>query len=450
MARINGINMKKASLYILAAAICFMACSKAEEPIVNREMTVSATIDNVATRISLAENGDGYDVVWSYDDEIIIGGKIFRIDSRDGGKTSARFNCDELLSDGTYDAFYRLVSKVLPINQTYYAGQIKNSPMYAQVTVDSRVAGTAHFKNLCGLLKLTLKGNKVKVKSIQIKADQAMAGSFEVINNGAKISSTSEYRSVTLNCGETGVALSSFDGTDFYISLPEGNYSNVSIVVTDINDCTCTKTLKSGTLDIERSKITTASFTVVPNVYNGHEFVDMGLGVKWATVNIGQSDENAYGDMFRWGETEAFTGDRGDFTMYKFYDKDGDVSNFSYAKYCAEDGLTELESSDDAATQKWGGKWHTPTISEIEELLDNCRFEMEIILPYYYLKVTSKINGNYIYLPLSTEFCHYQTSSLYDDKAYDWAMSLTKDAENFIVSNGKYDRYLPQYIRPVF
>ena len=38
--------------------------------------------------------------------------------------------------------------------------------------------------------------------------------------------------------------------------------------------------------------------------HNGHEYVDLGLSVKWATCNVGATTPEGYGDYFAWGETE--------------------------------------------------------------------------------------------------------------------------------------------------
>ena len=35
----------------------------------------------------------------------------------------------------------------------------------------------------------------------------------------------------------------------------------------------------------------------------GHEYVNLGLSVMWATCNIGASTPQEYGDYFAWGET---------------------------------------------------------------------------------------------------------------------------------------------------
>ena len=37
---------------------------------------------------------------------------------------------------------------------------------------------------------------------------------------------------------------------------------------------------------------------------NGHEYVDLGLSVKWATMNVGASAPQESGDYYAWGELE--------------------------------------------------------------------------------------------------------------------------------------------------
>ena len=38
-------------------------------------------------------------------------------------------------------------------------------------------------------------------------------------------------------------------------------------------------------------------------ITNGHEYVDLGLSVKWATCNVGATKPEEKGDLFAWGET---------------------------------------------------------------------------------------------------------------------------------------------------
>ncbi|WP_290091377.1 PEGA domain-containing protein, partial [uncultured Muribaculum sp.] len=39
------------------------------------------------------------------------------------------------------------------------------------------------------------------------------------------------------------------------------------------------------------------------NTINGHEYVDLGLSVKWAACNVGASSPEDYGNYYAWGET---------------------------------------------------------------------------------------------------------------------------------------------------
>ncbi|MGM9872655.1 MAG: hypothetical protein ACI30X_04285 [Muribaculaceae bacterium] len=51
------------------------------------------------------------------------------------------------------------------------------------------------------------------------------------------------------------------------------------------------------------------------------------------------------------------------------------------------------------ARYKWGSPWRLPSASEIEELEDNCTWECATMNGVSGYKVTSKRNGNYIFLP---------------------------------------------------
>lgn len=39
------------------------------------------------------------------------------------------------------------------------------------------------------------------------------------------------------------------------------------------------------------------------NTIAGHEYVDLGFSVKWATCNVGANSPKGYGSYFAWGET---------------------------------------------------------------------------------------------------------------------------------------------------
>ena len=191
-----------------------------------------------------------------------------------------------------------------------------------------------------------------------------------------------------------------------------------------------------------------------------HEYVDLGLSVKWATCNVGATTPEGYGDYFAWGETSPKT-KKYDWGTYKWCE--GDI--YTMTKYCIEskygtvDNKTTLELSDDAAHVNWGGAWRMPTIEELKELRDtrNCTWTWTTQNGVKGYKVTSVVNGNSIFLPAAGYRAggnltnagsggYYWTSSLYT-RENNYAYGL-----NFFSSSAAYGndyRYLGQSVRAV-
>ena len=151
-----------------------------------------------------------------------------------------------------------------------------------------------------------------------------------------------------------------------------------------------------------------------PKLENGHDYVDLGLSVKWATCNVGATKPEQSGGYFAWGETESRS----------YFVTDNYKWGWGYiTKYNDEDDLIELELSDDAAHVNWGGNWRMPTRAEFDELLTNCVWSLSLQNDVEWYKVTSKINGNSIILPYSgywsgnnikrSTCCCYWSSSLH-------------------------------------
>ena len=137
---------------------------------------------------------------------------------------------------------------------------------------------------------------------------------------------------------------------------------------------------------------------------NGHGYVDLGLpsGTKWATCNVGATKPEEYGSYYAWGETEPKT--NYDWSTYKWCNGDYDT----LTKYCTDsnygtvDNKTVLELADDAARANWGGAWRMPTDAEWTELRENCTWTLTSNYNGTGVEgriVTSKINGNSIFLP---------------------------------------------------
>ncbi len=143
------------------------------------------------------------------------------------------------------------------------------------------------------------------------------------------------------------------------------------------------------TVTITEGKYINTHISASTGSENGHGYVDLGLpsGTLWATCNVGANSPEEYGDYFAWGEVKPKTE-----YNYSNYNKNLET------KY-SEDGLTTLEATDDAATQNWGGDWRMPTKEEFDELKnkDNCTWGSSKKLKG--IIVTSKKNGNSIFLP---------------------------------------------------
>jgi len=135
-----------------------------------------------------------------------------------------------------------------------------------------------------------------------------------------------------------------------------------------------------------------------------HDFVDLGLpsGTLWATMNVGAEAPEDYGDYFAWGETEEK--DSYDWSTYKWCNG----SKNTLTKYCTKssygyngfvDNKTELDPEDDAATANWGSGWRMPSLTQIQELVNNCTNEWTTKNGVNGRLFTSNINGASLFLP---------------------------------------------------
>lgn len=162
--------------------------------------------------------------------------------------------------------------------------------------------------------------------------------------------------------------------------------------------------------------------------YNGHEYVDLGLSVKWATCNIGAATPEGNGYCFAWGETSPQATYTYNWSSYKW----SNGNSTSITKYCVDskygaiDNKTALDIEDDAARANWGGSWRMPTKEELKELIINCHWFWTTENGEKGYKGTSVINGNSIFFPAAG----YSTDgSRHFSNSYGcyWTTSLDKD-----------------------
>ena len=155
------------------------------------------------------------------------------------------------------------------------------------------------------------------------------------------------------------------------------------------------------------------TFTTLLDPANGHEYVDLGLSVKWATCNVGANSPEEYGDYFAWGETNPKT-------EYYYCATDGiSISELRSQGYI--DSEYDLTPQYDAAVANWGGSWRIPTKAEIQELIDKCNWTWTTQNGVKGYKVIGP-NGNSIFLPAAG---YRYGSSLYRAGSYGYFWSST-------------------------
>ncbi len=91
---------------------------------------------------------------------------------------------------------------------------------------------------------------------------------------------------------------------------------------------------------------------------NGHEGIDLGLGVKWATCNVGASKASDVGEYYAWGDVatkKEYTEQTSKTYQRNIPEITGDITR-------------------DPATVKWGQGWRLPTKAEIKALCQKCKW----------------------------------------------------------------------------
>jgi hypothetical protein len=172
--------------------------------------------------------------------------------------------------------------------------------------------------------------------------------------------------------------------------------------------------------------------------YNGHAYVDLGLpsGTKWATMNIGASSETDYGNYY----------------MYGMGSKTYDSTDTPY------DGTEDpLDLTKDTARVVWGGDWHMPTKTQIEELTANTTYQF--VTNYKGSGINggtfTATNGAVLFLPAAGYWLNGSQHGVGNDGDY-WGSSPNGSNSAYYLNfyNGsedvsRYSRLLGYSVRPV-
>lgn len=125
--------------------------------------------------------------------------------------------------------------------------------------------------------------------------------------------------------------------------------------------------------------------------------VDLGLSVKWASRNIGATEETDSGDHYAWGSIQ--TSNTYNQSSYEWYD----ASTGTYKIPATNIAETKY----DVAAQILRGKWRMPTEDEFNELIDKCTWiatdngfrvvgpnKNEIFLPFTGVGIETGLEGS--------------------------------------------------------
>ena len=178
--------------------------------------------------------------------------------------------------------------------------------------------------------------------------------------------------------------------------------------------------------------------------YNGHEYVDLGLSVKWATCNVGATSPEQAGLYFAWGETTGYTAEQVKSKVRLF---NLDVYNAGPAASISKN----LTLEQDAAHVNLGGEWRMPTKAEFEELISNTDQTWTDDYNGTGIKgriFTSKVNGKSVFFPavgrcydssvLSVGTAGYYWSASWDAKYNEWALYFLSGSQGLGSHNKHY------------
>ena len=135
-------------------------------------------------------------------------------------------------------------------------------------------------------------------------------------------------------------------------------------------------------LRIMKSTPTFSDIQISDGVINGHEFVDLGLSVKWATCNIG-------------GEAPV---DSGEYVYSSSVYTSPEIADKANKRIDSKYPIPIVRSGDHAE-KYWGAEfWRVPTKQEFEELINKCEWKWGKQTGKYGYKITGP-NGKSIFLP---------------------------------------------------
>ena len=172
------------------------------------------------------------------------------------------------------------------------------------------------------------------------------------------------------------------------------------------------------------------------------EMVDLGLSVQWASMNVGATTPDDYGNYYAWGELEP----------KDYYH----TINYTYEGVDIGKNISATEY--DVARATYGNEYRMPTQWECKELTERCEWSWEQYgeSGNWGMKVTGP-NGNSIFLP-AAGFINYAGEQRMGYYGSYWTSTSERVGESYYLcfEQGRVDvtswdgaTYVGQTVRPV-
>lgn len=442
---------------IISIAIWTIVISCAKEatlrPKIHPENFIAST--ESIPDISRTSLQGGTSIIWSKGDRIVIFdktdiGQAYVLDDNYAGLSSGKFSIiPDISTEGNGNALSNTIAyypyngaitikqddKTYSINnvmfsheQKYYSDgpSMGSFPMLAICDNDDK---TISFKNIGGIIRISLTGtNSISKITLTGHNNEKLSGSATVTMSAGDIPRVqmdeTSYNNVSVIC-DPAKQLSETIETHFYISVPPATLDNgFTITIEYSNGCTITKST-NRTNSVKRSSV--LKMPVFKERPTSGQCIDLGLSVKWAGWNIGATSAEEDGYLYAWGEIEPKS--TYSFDTYLYYNNNtgkwshigDDISGTQY----------------DVAHVKWGNGWRMPTLTEAEELIENCMKEtVEFNNVYGELYVGP--NGNSIFLP----YVQTNNGNGWNDAGYYWTSTYDDENQAYYIQsdNGGYTR----------
>ena len=297
---------QKILLSVALFSLGIVSCQKDERVITH----FTAGIEQSLSKTHL--DSDGMALKWDNNDAVMVYSNVategveFTAIPRTGNDVADLTSETGIAAGTLYTAIHPVgialsaSSVMLPAVQQSSDGSLSNYPMYAQSEND-----VFHFENLCGALKIHLQQANCTISSIKVTVPNAnIAGTYTVSNtdDGFALTNCTNGSSTTTLTLTASQSIDG-DGHDFYIYLPEGEYSNMELSFYQPDGTCCTK---HGNVDVVRSKYTPIAinggltFTIVHDntegrltglfsVSEGHQVYFSQGNLQWSATNGGST-----------------------------------------------------------------------------------------------------------------------------------------------------------------